>query len=511
LHSAFGILILPSMRLRFAPSPTGHLHVGNARTALFNWLLARGQGGTFVLRIEDTDLERSTAEAAQAIVEDLTWLGLSWDEGPDVGGPHGPYRQSERLPLYREAAERLLRSSHAYYCFCSAEQLETERRAALAEARPPKYRGQCRALDPAVARARVASGEPAVVRLRVPADRAVRFDDVVRGTVTFHTDVIGDPVLMRSDGHAAYNFAVVVDDAAMRITHVVRGEDHVSNTPRQLLVYEALGLRPPVFAHLALVLGADHSPLSKRHGATSVAEFRARGYLPEALLNHLALIGWSPGGEEVLPAGELARRFRLEDVGQSAGVFDEDKLAWINRTYLKHADSDRLAALVADHLAVAGFVRGETPAALPYVASLLPMIATSVDRLDQAPERMRFLFEYDASATLSDEVIAGEFRQPPAREVVHALAAELAASPRLTDREVFRAAAQRVRERTGAKGKALFHPVRVALTGAASGPELDLAVPAIDSGAELPAAAGVVTILGCRERARQFVEALERH
>jgi nondiscriminating glutamyl-tRNA synthetase len=507
---AFGILHF-RMRLRFAPSPTGHLHVGNARTALFNWLLAQGHGGTFVLRIEDTDVERSSRESEAGILEDLRWLGLTWDEGPDVGGARGPYRQSERLEIYRTHAERLLQASHAYHCFCSAEQLEAERRAALAEGRPPKYSGRCRGLDAAEARRRVHAGERAVVRLRVPADREVRFDDVVRGSVAFHTDVIGDPVLLRSDGHPAYNFAVVVDDAAMGITHVVRGEDHVSNTPRQILLYEAFGFTLPVFAHLSLVLGPDHSPLSKRHGATSVAEFRAKGYLPEALLNHLALIGWSPGDAEVLPAAELARRLRLEDVGQSAGVFDEDKLAWLNRTYLKAADPARLAVLVGAHLARAGWLSEPCTAdAVAYVASVLPMIAASVDRLAQAPERLHFLFAYEAGSVLSDPAVAEEFRERLARDVVEALADDLAAAPRMTSREAFRAAAQRVRDRTGAKGKALFHPLRVALTGALSGPELDLAVPAIDQGADLPPAAGVAPITGCRERARLFVEALRQ-
>ncbi|HEY8534880.1 MAG TPA: glutamate--tRNA ligase, partial [Vicinamibacterales bacterium] len=311
------------MRLRFAPSPTGQLHVGNARTALFNWLLARGHGGTFILRIEDTDRERSTPESEKSILDDLRWLGLDWDEGPDIGGPAGPYRQSERLALYHEHAKRLIESGAAYYCFCSPEQVEADRQAALAAGLPPRYSGRCRAIEPADARRRVDAGEPAVIRFRVPEARDVTFIDAVRGAVTVSTDTIGDPVLLRTDGHPAYNFAVVVDDALMRVTHVVRGEDHISNTPRQLLLYEAFGWTPPEFAHLSLVLGPDHAPLSKRHGATSVAEFRSRGYLPEALANYLALIGWSPGGgEELLPLDELARRFSLRTVSHSAGVFD---------------------------------------------------------------------------------------------------------------------------------------------------------------------------------------------
>ena len=287
------------MRVRFAPSPTGYLHVGNARTALFNWLLARGQGrdsGTFILRIEDTDVERSTRESEAGIMRDLRWLGLDWDEGPDVGGPRGPYRQSERLHLYQSYAQELLASNAAYYCFCSPEKLEAEREEAVASGRPARYAGTCRRLTSEQVEARVQAGERPAVRFRVPDVPEVVFTDVVRGDLRFPIDVIGDPVIVRADGHPAYNFAVVVDDALMEVTHVIRGEDHISNTPRQVLLYEALGFTPPTFAHLALVMGPDHSPLSKRHGATSVDEFRAKGYLPEALVNYLALIGWSPRG-----------------------------------------------------------------------------------------------------------------------------------------------------------------------------------------------------------------------
>src|SRR5688500_566886 len=264
------------MRVRFAPSPTGQLHVGNARTALFNWLLASGQGGTFILRIEDTDFERSTTRSASAILEDLRWMGLTWDEGVEAGGDHGPYRQSERLHIYRAYIVELMAGGHAYHCFCSAEQLEQDREAALKAGRPPKYVGRCRNIPKQEARRRIDNGEKAVVRFRVPDARDVVFDDIVRGDVRLSTDVIGDPVLVRSDGIPAYNYAVVVDDALMGITHVIRGEDHISNTPRQILLYEAFGWTPPAFAHVSLVMGPDHAPLSKRHGATSVAEFRMR-------------------------------------------------------------------------------------------------------------------------------------------------------------------------------------------------------------------------------------------
>ncbi len=496
------------MRLRFAPSPTGLLHVGNARTALFNWLLARGGDGVFVLRIEDTDVERSTRASEAGILDDLRWLGLHWDEGPDIGGGHGPYRQSERFDLYRSYAKELVDHGHAYYCFCSQDQLDEDRRAAMASGQPPKYAGRCRDLDIGHARSRIAGGEGAVVRFRVPEHRDVHFHDVVRGDVHFTTDVIGDPVLLRSDGNPAYNFAVVVDDALMEITHVIRGEDHISNTPRQILLYEAFGFTPPVFAHLAMVLGPDHSPLSKRHGATSVAEFRARGFLPESLVNYLALLGWSPGGgEEILPVEEMARRFSLESVGHSAAVFDADKLAWVNRHYLREMPAERLVALALPYFAAAGVVADPSEDGLAYLASIVPMASGSVDRLEQIPDRLRFLFGFDPGHALGDPEVAAVVAEPGAREVIAALAREIAPLPRL-DRDNFRAAAATVKQATGQRGKHLFHPIRVALTGEAGGPELDLAVPAIERGAELDARAGIAPVLGCRERAAAFARAL---
>jgi nondiscriminating glutamyl-tRNA synthetase len=496
------------MRVRFAPSPTGHLHVGNARTALFNWLLAHGKDGTFILRIEDTDAERSTRESEAGILEDLRWLGLEWDEGPDVGGAHGPYRQSERLHLYSSYANELLAADHAYHCFCSPQTLDADRKEDLAAGRPPRYRGTCRQLSREQALARVDAGERPVIRFKIPQDVEVKFQDLVRGDVAFSTEVIGDPVIVRSDGRPAYNFAVVVDDALMEITHVIRGEDHISNTPRQILLYRALGFQPPEFAHLALVMGPDHTPLSKRHGATSVAEFRARGYLPEALVNYLALIGWSPGdGDEVLEIAEMARRFAIEDVGHSAGVFDQEKLAWMNRHYMKAAAPSRIAAESLRYFVKQGFVTRRTDQATDYVTSLLPMAVGSVDRLEEIPDRLRFLFQFDAAASLALPEVAEVLQEAGARDVIVALADELNTADRL-DRDSFRAAANRVKQRTGQKGRALFHPIRVALTGHAGGPELDLAVPAIDRGAELPASSGVAPVTGNRERAKAFADVI---
>jgi nondiscriminating glutamyl-tRNA synthetase len=498
------------MRVRFAPSPTGHLHVGNVRTALFTWLLARGQSGTFILRIEDTDAERSTVESETAILEDLRWLGLDWDEGPEVGGPVGPYRQSERLGKYQSRARVLLEQGRAYYCFCTPERLDAERKEAMAKNLPPKYSGRCAAIDPAEAKRRVQSGEPAAVRFRTSQDREIKFDDLVRGEISFHTDVIGDQVLLRSDGYPAYNFAVVVDDGLMGVTQVVRGEDHISNTPRQLLIYEALDFSPPQFAHVAMVLGPDHTKLSKRHGATSVDEFREKGYLPEALLNYLALLSWSPGeGQEIVPLAEMAKRFSLSHVGHSASVFDEEKLAWVNRHYLKEAPLERLSALSEPYLERAGYISGSLkPEGLAYLTSLMPLINTSVDRLGQVPLRLRQLFEYSAEAALKQPEIRAEVEAGRARQVIEALAAELEESPRLTNKQSFRSLADRVKQRSGEKGRALFHPIRIALTGAGDGPELDLLVPAIETGCELDSAAGFVPITGSRERVRSFVERL---
>lgn len=492
------------LRVRFAPSPTGHLHVGNARTALFNWLLARGQGGTFILRIEDTDAERSTLASEKSILADLRWLGLDWDEGPDAGGPHGPYRQSERLQLYLSYARDLISRDKAYFCFCSPEQLEAERQAAFAASLPPKYSGRCRDISFEDASKRIAAGEAGAIRFRVPDDRDVTFPDIVRGDVTFNTSVIGDPVILRSDGRPAYNFAVVVDDALMEVTIVIRGEDHISNTPRQVLLYEALGFEPPRFAHLSLVMGPDHAPLSKRHGATSVAEFREQGILPEALVNYLTLLGWSPGeGQEILPAEEMARRFELANVSHSAAVFDTPKLAWMNRHYIKEAPPAKIAAMALPAFIQKGFVAHETDQALQYIESVLPMAIASVDRPSEIADRVACIFDWQL-----DQAVALLSAEADGAKIAAALAEEIGEQGPL-NKDSFRAAAGRVKDKTGLKGKALFHPIRVILTGLESGPELDLAVPAIDRGAMLPSSAGIPPIPSCADRARAIAGKLK--
>ena len=335
-------------RVRFAPSPTGYLHVGGARTALFNWLFARHFGGTLVLRIEDTDLERSTAEMVEGILQGLRWLGLDWDEGP--------YHQTERMEMYRAAAARLVASNHAYYCFCTKEELEQRRAAATAAGRPPKYEGICRRLAPENTAELLAQGKPAVVRFAVPESGSTTFDDAVFGRVEFANSELEDFVLLRSDRVPTYHLSVVSDDIEMRISHVIRGADHISNTPKQVLLYQALGVPLPVFAHVPLILGPDKTRLSKRHGATSVMAYREEGIVPEAFRNFLALLGWTPpeGTTEMLGDAELIRLFGLEGISRSNAVFDRSKLDWFNTEYIRAYSAEKLLPLIEEEWAKAG-------------------------------------------------------------------------------------------------------------------------------------------------------------
>lgn len=344
-----------SVRVRFAPSPTGFLHVGGARTALYNHLFARGRGGVFVLRIEDTDAARSTDESVRAILDSLAWLGLAWDEGPGVGGPHGPYFQSERRGLYRDHAGALERAGHAYRCYCTPAELEAMREEQARQQAPPGYDGRCRRLD-AAARARLeAEGRPWALRFALDPAGETAWEDAVRGRVAFRRDVLDDFVLLRADGLPTYNFACVVDDHAMAISHVIRGDDHISNTPRQIVLYEAFGWETPVFAHVSMILGDDGSRLSKRHGATSVAAYRDLGYLPAGMVNFLALLGWALDGKtELFTLAELEQAFRLERVSRNPAVFNLEKLQWLNGQHLKRLPEAERTELVRRFLAGRG-------------------------------------------------------------------------------------------------------------------------------------------------------------
>ncbi len=484
-------------RVRFAPSPSGHLHVGNARTALFNWLFARGRAGAFILRIEDTDAERSTASSESSILEDLRWLGLDWDEGPDRGGPHGPYRQSERRALHAGAAASLLASGAAYRCFCTTGELEREREAQRGAGTPPRYGGRCKALARDESEARAAR-EPWTLRFDARADH-VRFRDLIHGDVEFPGSQLGDPVIMRADGSPTYNFAVVVDDLAMGITHVIRGEDHLSNTPRQVLLYGALGGAPPEFAHLPMVLGNDGAPLSKRHGAASVSDFRRQGILPEALLNYLALLGWAhPEGREILSAAELAARFGLDRVGKAAAAFDHRKLTWLNAHYLRGAGAGRLARECAPALREAGRLDPwpGTQEAESWLGRALELFAGQMETLEDAPRALRALLQFERA--LEEDPGAGRALEELSLDadsaaVVASFARRAAARrpPLLLTREAFRETARDVGRETGARGRALFHPIRLALSLADSGPELDRLVPLIDEATRLDPAPSV--------------------
>jgi nondiscriminating glutamyl-tRNA synthetase len=441
-----------TVRTRFAPSPTGHLHVGGARTAVLNWLLARHHGGALVLRVEDTDQERNVAGAEARILADLRWLGLDWDEGPDVGGVHGPYRQSERAELYRLHAERLLDQGSAYPCGCPPQ----------AES-PGEQRARCSCAERPAGR-RPARGDS--VRFRVPDALAeVAVDDAVRGRVTFPADSVEDFVLLRSDGRPTYNFAAAVDDHLMRITHVVRGADHLANTPKQQLLYRALGWPAPVFAHIPLILGPDRQKLSKRHGATSVGEHRRMGYLAEALVNYLSLLSWSsPTGEEFLPPERLVEEVELARVGASDAVFDRDKLRWLSGRYIQAlplADLvERLAPFVEpDRL-------GLDPERLPLAAELLR------ERIDLLSEAERELARFLGPGTPAQRAARVEvLSDAAATAVLEAVRARLAGVERWEEAEINAAIREGGRE-AGARGRALFHPVRAALTGESQGPEL---------------------------------------
>ena len=494
---------MPKVRVRFAPSPTGYVHVGNARTALFNWLFARRHGGAFVLRIEDTDVDRSEARYEDQLRADLKWLQLDWDEGPDKGGPFGPYRQSERSAFYEKHSTQLIDQGHAYYCFCSPEQLEAERQQALKAGVQPKYSGRCRTRPREEAARKVAAGEPAAVRLKITGETFV-WNDLVHGPVSFASDVVGDFILVRSDGHPAYNYAVVIDDHLMQITHVIRGDDHISNTPRQLAVYQAFGWEPPAFAHLSTILGPDRKPLSKRHGATSLASFRREvGTLPEALMNYLALLGWSPadGKTEVLSTTELIQQFSLDHITKSPAVFDLDKLYWLNRHYMKQCTPRRLAEEAMPFLAEAGYFDAHpTPDVIAWLERVLDAVLKNISSLAQLPDAVCIIFEYngrEAFQALQDSATAG------ARAVLNSFIPKALAEGELTY-ERFREIAKEVEKETGKKGKDLFHPIRVALTGAVSGPELEKLIPIFEEGAKLKLARPVKS---CAERLREFAEA----
>lgn len=455
------------VRVRFAPSPTGWLHVGGARTAYFNWLFARQHGGRMVLRIEDTDAERSSAESEAGVLGDLRWLDLDHDEGPDVGGPFGPYRQSERLDVYRAAAARLVAAERAYPCFCTDDALATRRAAALAAGRPPHYDGTCRALTAADREARATKGRPASIRFAVEA-RDWTLHDRVRGDVNFPAGMVGDFVLLRTSGLPTYNFAATVDDAGMRISHVIRAEEHLPNTPRQLMLYEALGETPPAFAHVPLILNRDRSKMSKRAGEVSVAvgDWRRAGYVPEALLSYLALLGFHPGDDrERLTRAELLEAFSFERVGKSGSVFDPDKLKWTNAQTLHHANGAELRAWGEPFLPA--FARAAQPDLLE---RWLEIVRGNLATLADLPAE---LAPFDEAPPVPDDDARAALAGPRASELLSVLTAAWGS---LAEWRADRIKSALLQEggTLGVKGRDLFQPVRAALTGRTHGPELPI-------------------------------------
>ncbi|HOD35671.1 MAG TPA: glutamate--tRNA ligase [Syntrophales bacterium] len=438
------------IRTRFAPSPTGFLHIGGARTALFNWLFARHEGGAFILRIEDTDQLRSTEESTRAILDAMTWLGLTWDEGP--------YFQAQRVNLHKEAVEKLVGEGKAYYCVCPQDLLEAKRKKALATGQKPKYDGTCRDRN-------LKKSPGSVVRFRCPHAGATIVRDLIKGTVQFSNEELDDLVIERSDGYPTYNFAVVVDDALMEITHVIRGDDHLNNTPRQILIYEALGYPIPAFGHVPMILGSDKTRLSKRHGATSVMAYKDMGYLPEALVNYLVRLGWSYGDQEIFTVQELIERFSLDSVGKAAAVFNPEKLLWLNQHYIRQSDSDRLAREVAPFLANMGIREPKAD----FVRSVVSDLQSRSKTLVEMAESAAFYFSDDV---ICDDKLRNEYLNPEGLGYLEVLSQRLPALESFT-KEGIESLLRTIAEERGVKLKAVVQPLRVALTGKAVSPGID--------------------------------------
>ena len=457
------------IKVRFAPSPTGPFHIGGARSALFNWLVARHAGGKFLVRIEDTDLSRSSRESEENIKESMRWLGLDWDEGIDVGGPNGPYRQTERLAIYQKEVQRLIAEGKAYYCYCSQEELEAERQEQLKEGKTPVYGGHCRHLTEEQIAQYQAEGRRPVVRLRVPEGETIAFDDMVRGHVEFQSSGVGDFIIMKSDGIPVYNFAVVVDDSLMGVTHVIRAEEHLSNTPRQIAIYHALGYEVPEFGHISLILGADHKKMSKRHGATSVTAYKDMGYLPEAVVNYLALLGWAPKGEqEIFSREELIRSFSMDRVSSNDAVFDIEKLNWINFQYMKKLSPEELLDFVLPFLEKAGYVTAPlTDEKRDWLQKVVWYMHDRISYGAQAPEQLKLFFE-DVPPFEAPDVVE-ILKADTSAVLLKAFIEALKDLPELTE-EAVTACFKSVMKETGIKGRAAFEPARIALTGVTKGP-----------------------------------------
>lgn len=468
------------IRTRFAPSPTGYLHVGGARTALYSWLFAKAKGGDFILRVEDTDQARSTKESLDMVLSDLKWLGFDWQEGPEVGGECGPYFQSERKEIYREHADRLLKSGKAFYCFCTDEELEAKKEKAKAEGRSPVYDGTCRGISLEEAEKRLAAGEKGAVRFKVPQAEEFIHHDVVRGEVRWPQDMVGDFVILRSNGMPVYNFCCAVDDALMNITHVFRAEEHLNNTLRQIMLYEAFSYPLPKFGHLSIILGEDKKKLSKRHGATSVNEYKEQGFTKEALINYLLLLGWSsPSESEIMEMSQMLEEFDMDRFKSSAAVFDEAKLKWMNASHLRSFSTEKLWALVSEVLSKNGIdVSAESTWQDPqWQEKALELYKVRMETLLDAVAPFKYLSEASFEIT---EAGADTMTWEKSLQVVSTwkdLVAEK--SEEFLSVEQFEEIQKQVQAKAEVKGKNLFMPIRVAVVGVPQGADLKDLVPLI--------------------------------
>ncbi|MBA7497703.1 Glutamate--tRNA ligase [subsurface metagenome] len=459
------------IRVRFAPSPTGYLHIGGARTALFNWLYARHYNGTFVLRIEDTDQVRSTEEAVNVILEGMKWLGLDWDEGPEKGGKCGPYYQMQRLHLYQKYTEQLLKDKKAYYCYCTREELAESREKQARENKSLKYDRHCLNLSEEDKKRYEAEGRKPVIRLKIPA-KEISFNDLLRGEVTFDGGLLSDFVIMKSNGIPTYNYAVVIDDALMKITDVIRGDDHISNTPKQIVIYEALGFDVPKFAHIPMIMGQDHTRLSKRHGATSVMEYKRMGYIPEAVVNYIAHLGWSSGDErEIFTKEELIKEFILDKISKHAAVFSMEKLNWFNSEYLKNMPIDSLTKMLLPFLEENNYIKKEdlSPAKLKWLKEVVKLMQGRFKNFSQFIDYADYFFV--DKINIEPQAFDSVLNKEGVPGILQALKDKLFAL-KSWDEESIENAVREVASSLQIKGGQIIHPTRVSLSGKKVGPGL---------------------------------------
>ena len=459
------------VRTRFAPSPTGHLHIGGARTALFNYLFARRYGGKFILRIEDTDLERSSIESEKVIIESLKWLGIEWDEGVEVGGPHGPYRSTERVDIYKKYVDVLFEKGYAYHCYCTEEELEAQRQQLLSQGQMPRYLGKCRNLTEEQKRRFEQEGRKPTVRFKVPEGVKIIVHDLVRGDVEFMSDDIGDFVIVKSDGIPTYNFAVVIDDHLMKISHVIRGEEHLSNTPRQILIYNALDLNLPQFAHVSLILGKDRTKMSKRHGSTWVEQYKEQGYLKEGLINFLALLGWSPPEDkEIFDMDYLIKNFSLDRVSKNPAIFDIDKLNYINSQHIKLKSLDELTQMCIPYLIEAGYVtQKDAEEKFEWLKKIVKSVYEGLDYLSQIKDKVDIFFNNEVK--IEEDEAKEVLKWEHVKHLISVFEDKIKNVENLNSDSI-KMLFKEIQKETGYKGKNLFMPIRVVLTGKTHGPEL---------------------------------------